>query len=72
MSTEKMIGYDAWLQLGLRASRWTTLLKVKHAKQAIELDINTAHDLSSEVMHHIALAKHELNLAIAQLEREGV
>lgn len=72
MSTEKMIGYDVWLEQTLKASRWVALLKAKQAKQTIGLDAVTASNLSSEVMHHIALAKHELNLAIAQLEREGV
>ena len=57
---------------GLRASRWIALLKVKHAKQSLDLNSETAHNLSSQVMHHIALAKHELNLAQAAIEREGV
>jgi len=72
MNTEKLIGFDTWLEQGLRASRWVTLLKVKHAKQSLELNSETAHNLSHEVMHHIALAKHELNLAQAAIEREGV
>jgi hypothetical protein len=67
-----LIAFDVWLERELKASRWVTSLKVKHARDAIALDAATVSNLSSEVMHHIALAKHELNLALAQLEREGV
>jgi hypothetical protein len=63
---------DSFVEQAVQSSRWIALLKAAQAKQVIGLDVATAHNLSSEVMHHIALAKHELNLAIAQLEREGV
>ena len=60
------------VQYALRGSRYTALLKVKHAKQTIALDAVTSRNLSNQVMHHLALAQQQLNFAQAELEREGV
>ena len=60
------------IQAGLRAARWTTLLKVKHAKQTLILDAKTRSNLSPFALENISRAQAHLNLAQAALEGEGV
>ena len=60
------------IQAGLRGSRWTALLKVKHAKQTLILDAPTRSNLSPFALENISRAQAHLNLAQAALEGEGV
>lgn len=63
---------EAYVQAGLRGSRWTALLKVKHAKQTLILDAPTRSNLSPFALENISRAQAYLNLAQAALEGEGV